>query len=144
MESALAIGQDRQLSNRTDSLLLILVGEELASVIFVRDYLQLDFDGPRLSLFVWPQVAVDAEVRRMGDRGYRDALCTLIGHTVLSVAERTDAGLVIDFGLGSVVTNPEPAELSGPEIAMLRGLGDRAPWMVWRPGESPFDGPQWS
>lgn len=80
----------------------------------------------------------------MGDPGYRDALCEMIGHSVLSVAESTDAGLVVDFGLGSIVTKPEPTELSGPEIAMLRGFTDRADWMVWRPGESPFDSTEWS
>jgi hypothetical protein len=60
------------------------------------------------------------------------------------VAENIDAGLVVDFGVGSVVAKPEPAQLSGPEIAMLGGFADRAGWMVWRPGESPFDGPEWS
>jgi hypothetical protein len=129
---------------RVNSLLLRLVGEESSSVVFVRDYVQLDFDGPRLSLFVWPQVAAGAEVRRMGDPGYRDALCALIGHAVVSVAERTAVGLVVDFGVGSVVIRPEPEELVGPEIAMLTGFTERVDWQVWRPGERPFNGPEWS
>ncbi|MEV6860639.1 hypothetical protein AB0M44_06515 [Streptosporangium subroseum] len=128
----------------TDSLFPALVGEEMSSVIFVRDYVQLDFNGPRLSLFSWPQIAVDSEVRLMGDPGYRDALCSLIGHTVLTVTEGADTGLVIGFGPGSVVINPEPSQLEGPEIALLDGFIDRADWMAWRPGEYPFDGPEWS
>jgi hypothetical protein len=46
------------MSGGDDSLLAALVGKELASVIFVRDYVELDFDGPRLSMFVWPVVAM--------------------------------------------------------------------------------------
>ncbi|SNS74062.1 hypothetical protein SAMN05216276_10159 [Streptosporangium subroseum] len=128
----------------TDSLLSALIGEEMSSVIFIRDYVQLDFDGPKLSLFSWPQIAVDSTVRLMGDPGYRDTLCALIGHAVLAATEDTDTGLVVDFGLGSVVVKPEPSQVEGPEIALLMGFTDRADWMVWRPGEYPFDGPEWS
>lgn len=127
-----------------DSHLQALVGAELSSVVFVRDYLQLDFDGPRLTLYVWPQVVIGDEVRRLGDLGYRDALCALIGQVVRSAADSTDTGLLVILETGSVVTKPEPAELSGPEIATLSGFTDSAAWMVWRPGERPFDGPGWS
>ncbi|GIH89928.1 hypothetical protein ACFFMN_11990 [Planobispora siamensis] len=125
-----------------DSLLSALIGQELGSVVFVRDYLQLDFDGPRLTLFVWPQVSVDSTVHSMGDPGYRDTLCALIGHTVLTTAESPDAGLVVGFGRGSVTLKPEPSHLEGLEIAMLGGFTDREDWMVWRPDEYPFDAPK--
>jgi hypothetical protein len=61
-------------SDGDDSLLATLVGEEQASVIFVRDYVELDFDGPGLSMFVWPNAAIGARRHRMGDPGCRDAL----------------------------------------------------------------------
>ncbi|MBG0825956.1 hypothetical protein HS048_35380 [Planomonospora sp. ID91781] len=128
----------------TDSLLSALIGQELGSVVFVRDYVQLDFDGPRFTLFVWPQVSLDSAVRVMGDPGYRDALCALIGHTVLATTENPEAGLVVDFGRGSVTVKPQPAHLEGPEIAMLSGFTDREDWMVWRPQEYPFDDLEWS
>jgi hypothetical protein len=133
------------MGNGTDSLLRILVGRPLTAVMFLQGYVQLGFDQPWLSLYVWPQVTVDDEVRSVDDPGYTDALCALIGYTVRSVAESTDAGLVLDFGLGcSVVIKPKPAEVVGPEIAMLQDHSPRHEWMVWRPGESPFDGPEWS
>lgn len=128
----------------TDSLLLALIGEELASVVFVRDYLQLDFDGPRLSLFVWPQVTTDAQARQICDPGYRDSLCSLIGHPVRAIAEDPDTGLTLHFDSGSIVANPDPPRLEGPEIAMLNGIAGSTGLMVWRPGEFPFDGPRWS
>ncbi|MCP2342142.1 hypothetical protein [Actinomadura rupiterrae] len=128
----------------TDSLLVALVGHELGSVIFVRDYLQLDFDGPRLTLLVWPRVTVDAQARGLGDHGYRDSLCSLIGHPVRAVEEGSDTGIAVRFESGSIVANPEPDELESCEIAMLSGFSDRTGSMVWRHGEFPFDGPGWS
>ncbi|WP_433358752.1 hypothetical protein [Streptosporangium sp. CA-115845] len=129
----------------TDSLLHALIGEETSSVTFVRDYVQLDFDGPQLSLFTWPRVSVGSTNGSMGEPGYRDMLCDLIGRPVLAVAEGTETGLVLDFGHGSVVIKLDPSEVAdGPEIALLMGFTDRPGFAVWRPGEYPFDGPEWS
>jgi hypothetical protein len=111
------------------SLLADLVGEELASVIFVRDYVQLDVDGQRLSLYVWPGVATDGDVRHLGDPVYRDALCRLIGRVVTSTEESREAGLVIHLGAYSVTVKPKANEVAGPEIAMLQGIVDHQGWM---------------
>ena len=125
----------------TDSVLHSLVGEELGSVVFVRDYLQLDFENARLSAYVWPTVSFGHVSREFGDLGYRDALCALITSDVIETEESSEAGLVIRFQLGEVVINPEPADLSGPEIAVLQVHADafrEASWIVWRPGEDVF------
>lgn len=130
----------------TDSLLEALVEEELGSIVFVMDYLQLDFGNARLSVYVWPTVSIGDVSRGFGDPGYRDALCALIAHEVVETEESPEAGLVIRFGLGEVVIKPEPTDLSGPEIAMLQVHENSyrdASWMVWRPGEDVFAGPEW-
>ncbi len=75
-----------------DSLLDALVGSELGSVVFVRDYVQLELGAGRLTLFVWPSVVVDATTTRLGDPGYRDLLCDLIGHPVRSTTESRETG----------------------------------------------------
>ncbi|WP_040807634.1 hypothetical protein [Nocardia concava] len=120
-----------------DSLLGRLIGLELASVVFVRDYLQLDFDGPRLTCYVWPTIEADGITRSLGDSGYRDSLCALISQTVVSTEEAVGAGLVLGFAIGTLSIHPTPEELEGPEIAMLAGFPDRA-WDLWRPGEDTF------
>jgi hypothetical protein len=51
------------------SLINELVGEELSSVVFVADYVQFDFNGPRLTLFVWPTAQTFGENRTLGDPG---------------------------------------------------------------------------
>lgn len=121
-----------------NALLGRLVGRELAIVAFVRDYVQLNFDGPLLTCDVWPTVRVGAAQLSVADAGYRDALCSLIGETVVSTTERTRTGLVVEFSAAAVVLHPRWEELQGPEIAMLSGFEDRA-WMVWRPGEESFE-----
>lgn len=139
------VGGDR-IQGMSDSLLGELVEEQLGSVVFVMDYLQLDFGDARFTASVWPTVTIGDATLRFGDTGYRDALCAFLTHEVTSTEESAEAGLVIRFGLGEIVTNPEPGDLSGPEIARLQlheaPFRDGA-WEVWRPGEGVFAGRDW-
>ncbi len=64
----------------------MLLGEQLSSVTFVQDYLQLDFDGVQLTYNVWPSVLLAEAQSVFGATGYRDALCSLIAHVVSDVA----------------------------------------------------------
>jgi hypothetical protein len=114
------------------SLLEALVEEELGSVVFVMDYIQLDFNAARFSAYIWPTVTIGDANLHFGDPGYRDALCSFITHEVLSTDESPEVGLGIRFGLGEIVTNPGPTELGGPEIAQLQvhqaSFRDEAIW----------------
>jgi hypothetical protein len=56
-----------------------IVGEPLSAVTFVRDYVQLHFDGPTISAFTLPTVTVRGKTIAFADPGYRDALCARIG-----------------------------------------------------------------
>jgi hypothetical protein len=58
-----------------EALMARLSGDRLESVVFVADYLQLNFHGGRFSAYVWPVVAMDGKIRHFGEAGYRDALC---------------------------------------------------------------------
>lgn len=72
-----------------------LLGQELASVVLVRNYLQLTFDGPQLTLNVWPRICAERELQR-ADSGYLDALAALIGRCVTSI-EETKESLALTF-----------------------------------------------
>jgi hypothetical protein len=124
-----------------------LVAEKLASVIFVRDYVQLDFDDARLTAYVWPTVTTGTSTVSLADAGYRDALCSFIGHEVLATTEAAEVGLVVEFDSGSIVINPEPTELRGPEIAQLSAydpMWQTSTLAIWRPGEDPFVNRDWA
>jgi hypothetical protein len=82
--------------DRTD--LVSLEGEQLSAVTFVRDYVQLHFDGPRLTLLTWP-VVIAAEARcAFGEPGYRDSLCRLIGRIVARAYVRVEERLRVNCG----------------------------------------------
>jgi hypothetical protein len=117
-----------------------LIGTVLSSVVFVADYMQLDFNGPRLTCWVWPTVSLNGEQpRRMGDPGYRDALCALISQELIDADESALAGVVLSFASGSVSIRPDEEDLSGPEIAMLQLNNSEHRWDIWRPGEGIFE-----
>ncbi len=118
------------------SLLHRLQGEELSSVIFVKDYLQLDFAGPRLTCLAWPVLTIEGAEFTVEAAGYRDRLCSYIGETVTAVQVDAAVGLLLRFGHKSLRIRPRIDDLEGPEIALLQ-LPD-GEWDVWRPGEGVF------
>jgi hypothetical protein len=131
----------------TDSLLAELVHDPLRAVTFNQEGVILDFGDAWFTVHVWPTVRVGDATYGLGDRGYRDALCALIGHEVTAVAESPQEGLTLGFGLGSITTNPEPTDLSGPEVAQLAiydPMNQIRQLAVWRAGEAPFAGSAWS
>lgn len=125
-----------------DQILGRLVGCELASVQFVRDYVQLRFepssgpDEPVLTCNAPPVVEQDGRRLSDGDGGWADALRALIGQTVIGTDATT--GIGIHFESGLLRMSPTRDELTGPEIALLTGFEDGV-WIVWRHGEPPFE-----
>ena len=112
-------------------LLSELIGRDLASVEFVRDYVQLRFDGPQLTAYSWPTLYDAGHAVTRGTAGYCDALVALINQVVSAVTLKegkeliieweNDALLHIDLGHKSV-TMPE---------AVMFSLGDEHKhWMV--------------
>lgn len=80
-----------------------LVGRELSAVTFVRDYIQLQFDGPVISAFTTPTVTTEEGRFASSQRGYRDALCERIGASVVSALVQLEQQLKIDFSDGSTL-----------------------------------------
>ncbi|GAA2147285.1 hypothetical protein [Glycomyces algeriensis] len=131
---------DGQIENLLDRL----VGCELCSVQFVRDYVQLHFEGsvdsPVLTCYVMPGVAKfppGAAELVDGSPGFADALRAFIDESVCDATAAVGTGLVIELRTGAIALNPTSDQLAGPEIAMLSGFKDRS-WTVWRPGEDEF------
>ena len=123
----------------SSALLPELVTETLSSVVFVADYVQFDFNGPRLSCFVWPVVRVDGHELRFGEPGYRDALCSLLLRDVTEATDTPEHGIVVTFGADELRLKPSAGELLGPEIAMLQMNNEARDWDIWRPGEGSFE-----
>src|SRR6478735_1413427 len=67
-------------------LIKTLENSEACSVIFIRDYLQLYFEGEQnnatLTVYSLPVAVVNGQCFESGILGYRDSLCSFIGHQV--------------------------------------------------------------
>jgi hypothetical protein len=76
-----------------DSLQAI-VGGELSSVTFVGDYVQLDFNGARITAFTPPVVRFGESIWRWADRDFKNQLCN-------AILKRVTAAVVM---LGNCIT----------------------------------------
>lgn len=95
-----------------------LAGAELSAVAFVRDYVEFHFDGPVLRSLTDPVVTTGGLPVRRTDERWRDALCGLIGATVLQVRVVEDVVIVVTFSADRHLAVPltEDARV-GPEAA---------------------------
>jgi hypothetical protein len=97
-----------------------LVGTPLGAITFVRDYVQLGFDGPVLTAHSHPVVVQDNALFKWDDCGYRDALCRRIGATVISAAVTNDEQIRIEFTDRAVISiSVRMGDYTGPEAAVL-------------------------
>jgi hypothetical protein len=112
-----------------------LVGEELGGVCFVRDYVELHFDGPILRALSSPTVACGSESAVFPDAPSRELLCRLIGTEVTGAVVRPLV-LRIEFSGGAgVVEIPRMSRGLLPEVAHLvperDGRLDVASMAIW-------------
>jgi hypothetical protein len=84
-----------------DSQLKELVGRDLASVQFVRDYFQLHFDGPTLNVTTAAELADETGTYSFSEPGFSDAICKLINQVVIDVVEN-EAEVLLSFERASL------------------------------------------
>ena len=118
------------LKNGENSVLDLLLGQELAAVAFVRDYIQLQFDGKMLNLYVWPTLKTNTVQHDINTAGYRDALCNQIGIKVMGSHEDSQK-ISLSFENQVVLEiSLREADRNSVEAAMFQdGIGQR--WRVW-------------
>ncbi len=93
-----------------------LVGRELGSVVFVRDYVQFSFDGPCLTALILPVFMTAAGAVFPGTAGWRDGLCSAIGIPVASVRFTDGEDLCIEFANSRCIVIPlREQDYIGPE-----------------------------
>ncbi len=108
-----------------------LVGAELSEVAFVRDYVELHFDGPVIRALTRPFVESNGTSTRFPTPGSRDALCSLIGQVVETVTETENVSVRVLFRNGSAFVVPlDPDSYEGPE-AMHFQIERTALVQVW-------------
>ena len=102
----------------------------MSSVEFVRDYLQLRFDGPTINVMSPVVVTRSAGRSRSWDEQFRNALCGQIGKVVGTVEVVEQLHLLIAFDDGSEISiSLVPDDYDGLEAVYYHGF-DNAEWGV--------------
>jgi hypothetical protein len=102
-------------------------GEELKSVEFVEDYLQLRFGEPLLRLYDWPHILLTDFSVAFGEPEYRNALCAQISETVEKAMLVEDDALTIEFANGIVFAlSLREEDVDSPESGSYSATGDEA------------------
>lgn len=99
-------------------------GQELTAVEFISDYLRMRFDGPVLTLYVWPHVLLADFSIAFGEPEYRNALCAQIGETVARAKLEEMDSLTVEFESGTVIAlSLREEDLDGPEAGSYSADG---------------------
>jgi hypothetical protein len=111
--------------------LQIIVGEKLSAVVFVMDYIQLQFDGPCLSLIHEPEVITPTGTYTRDVPGFRDTLCEQITHIVTSALVTMNDDFEIMFDHGTIIRiSLRPEDQRFPE-AVIFDPNDKKDKRLW-------------
>jgi len=111
--------------------LKVLAGSQLSAVVFVQDYIQLQFDGPGLTVLTKSSVRVMNQSFEWGKQGYRDALCERIGKLVRQASTIPEQEIKIEFEDGSSISiSLNPKDYRTAEAAIFNNPPN--PTVVWQ------------
>jgi len=83
-----------------------LIGQPMSGVAFVHDYVEFHFDDRVLRALAFPTVALGKHSARFPDPGSRDALCAVIGRSVVNVEVRDHDSIELRFDGGAAIRVP--------------------------------------
>ena len=121
----------------SDSLIKLdaIIGEQLSSVEFVQDYVQLHFGGPHIIAYVWPVVESGGEFLHFGEGRYRDALCERISRKVLTASIREGVTAAIEFDDGATMRISGSQKTAPGRKQYSTGLGAKRATRYWSSDE---------
>ncbi|KOU33547.1 hypothetical protein [Streptomyces sp. WM6378] len=105
--------------------LRLLVGREVSAVCFVRDYVELHFDGPVLRALSNPFGRYGCRGWRFPARGSLELMRYYIGKTVDDYELVPDRLLALDLGEHRFAIPLDHVSRMGPEAAHLIGVDER-------------------
>ncbi|MBD0740867.1 hypothetical protein BG418_05160 [Streptomyces sp. CBMA152] len=105
--------------------LRLLLGREVSDVCFVRDYVELHFDGPVLRALSDPFGLYGCLGWRFPARGAPAIMRYYVGKTVDGYELDPDWMLAVDFGEHRFAIPLDRASRVGPEAAHLIGVDER-------------------
>src|ERR1700734_1494812 len=101
-----------------------VIGEELKTVEFIEEFLQLRFDAPLFTLYIWPHVLLADFSVAYGEPEYRNALCAQIGEKVVQASIEEGDAVTIEFENGTVFAlSLREEDVDGPESGSYSDTG---------------------
>jgi hypothetical protein len=118
--------------NDPNQALNILIGEELSSIEFVRDYIQFRFDGPCLTAITDPFVIMEHKQYPRSDTGFCNILLGFIGLQVSGTSFKADEIVSIHFSAGrSINISLRPEYLKGRSAEAVNFNNGHGDFWVW-------------
>lgn len=99
---------------------------ELSAVVFVLDYLQLQFAWATMTINIYPLVEVEGQTYKFNDSDYRNKICEQIGKKVGEIYEENEK-VIISFIDGSNIT-----------VSREMNIFDLPEVIVFEDGENPI------
>ncbi|MFE2165868.1 hypothetical protein ACFXB3_12470 [Streptomyces sp. NPDC059447] len=112
------------IANDSDDPLRLLMGLEVSAVAFVRDYVELHFDGPILRALSDPSGVYGGREWRFPAPGSLELMRCYIGKTVDGCELDPDRILALDFGEHRFVIPLDSDSSGGPEAAHMVGVDE--------------------
>ena len=106
-------------------------GRQLASIEFVWDYLQFRFDGPCITVYTEPRLVLKGSEVRADSPDFKNALCALIGNTIIKSSLDLDSrSLKLMFdGDRVLMISFRDEDYRGPEAINIVDV-DRQQWII--------------
>lgn len=96
-----------------------LKNKSLSAVIFILDYLQIQFDSAVITFLIYPKVEMGNKHFSFGESEYRNKICELIGETISDVIFSQDNLFCLDFGEGKIYCSIAPEDYISPEMVIV-------------------------
>ena len=110
-------------SKNLQSLWNQLVGEDLSGIVFVRDYLQLQFNPPPQINVYSSHVVVSADGRsaKFGEETFANLALSLIGKFVQEVKVDAQSFRILFADASEILISLRPEHCQGPEAVDFQG-----------------------
>lgn len=99
--------------------LLDLKGKSISAIVFVLDYLQIQFDGSILTFLDYPKVEVSNNIFSFGESEYRNKICEFIGKSVSAVHYVENDIFSLSFDSAKIYCSINPEDYTSPEMIIF-------------------------
>lgn len=112
-----------------------ILKNEMSSVVFIRDYIQLIFENDKETMiftsFTLPTIRKESLIYQRTDMCYCNILCSLINQSVIKIDVQADVAISLLFESNILLeVSLKGEDNEGPEAAMFRSENGLTVWQL--------------